>query len=254
MIAAVVASSCTTPPVAQPVALASEGCSPASERSLPSTQTKLDVPGFQPAVLWLPDPRVAPRPVLMIAHGAGGNPDAPCRWWQSALAGRALLLCLAGTPVNRRDPDTGYFFEHHHALEKEALAALDALRREHQSAIAPGPVVYVGFSQGAIMGALFTAQHPELFRRLLLIEGGYDEWDVATARRFAGAGNARVLFVCGVSHCTRHARRSLGWLRRGGVEARLEHAPGAGHTYEGEVGERVRAAFSWLVAGDDRWR
>jgi predicted esterase len=223
------------------------------EEPAAATRSALAIPGFLPAIVSLPDPARGPRPLLVIAHGAGGRPEDHCDFWAPAFAERAVMLCLRGAAEFPRRADTGYYFPDHHALERELLAALDALEREHASAIAPGPAVYMGFSQGAIMGALVAAQHPERFRRLILIEGGYDEWSVASARRFAARGDARVLLVCGVSHCERHARRSLRSLLRGGVAARLE-ATRAGHTYGDEVAERVQGAFQWVTEGDERWR
>jgi pimeloyl-ACP methyl ester carboxylesterase len=177
-------------------------------------------------------------------------------WAVAALLGVALwgLLCLRGSAMYPHRKDTGYYFVNHYALERETIAALDALEREHADRIAAGPALYAGFSQGAIMGALILPLHPERFRRAILIEGGYDEWDVPSARKLARGGTARVLFACGQSYCATHARRSIEWLRAGGVEARLELAPGAGHTYAGEGGERVLAAFDWVVAGDERWK
>ena len=217
-------------------------------------QHPLEVPGFLDAVLSLPPRARGPRPVLMVAHGAGDRPEWQCEWWASGLGERAVILCLRGKAMYPRRSDTGYYYPTHHALEREALAALSALRAAHGERVAEGSVVYAGFSQGAIMGALVTAQHPELFENLILIEGGYDEWDVPSSRKLAASGKARVLFACGQSYCASHARRSMQWLRSGGVEARLELAPGAGHTYAGAVGERVIAAFDWVVEGDERWK
>ena len=225
---------------------------PRAERG--AEQRALAVPGFLDAVVSLPPESRGRRPVLMVAHGAGDRPEWQCEWWASVVGERAVILCLRGKAMYPRQSDTGYYYPTHYALEREALAALDALHAAHGERVAPGSVLYAGFSQGAIMGALFTAQHPEIFRNLILIEGGYDEWDVSSARKLAAGGASRVLFACGQSYCASHARRSMQWLRHGGVQPRLELAPGAGHTYAGAVGERVIAAFEWVVEHDPRWR
>lgn len=210
----------------------------------------LPVEGHLPAVLALPTGD-SPRPLLVVAHGAGDKPEWQCEWWSVALAGRALVLCLRGSAMYPRKPDTGFYFRDHYALGRELTAALRALERAHGTRIAAGAPVFAGFSQGAIMGALVAQERAPLFSRLMLIEGGYDEWNVAGAKKL-GRG-ARVLFACGQSYCASHARTAMQWLSRAGVEARLEHAPRAGHTYAGEVGERVREALPWLVDGDVRW-
>lgn len=162
------------------------------------------------------------------------------------------MLCPQGTRMGWGQ-DLGFFFRHHHALEKEVLAALDALRSHFGDRIAPGPVVYAGYSQGGMMGALMVVKHPHLFQRLILVEGGEAEWDVPTATRFRQGGGQRVLLVCGRHPCAERARRSLSWLKKGGVDARLEYVPGGGHTYGGSVADRLHASFGWVVEGDSRW-
>ncbi len=213
----------------------------------------LDVPGFGPSVLSLPagDGRF---PLLVVAHGAGDKPEWQCEWWSSVLGSSALVLCLRGRAMYPRRADTGYYFSDHYALERELLAALSALQRTHGERISPGKAAFAGFSQGAIMGALVLPAHAERFDRLILVEGGYDDWNVAQAKKLARAGSTRVLFACGQTYCSTRAKRSASWLARGGVASRVELAPRAGHTYAGEVGERVQKALPWVFGGDARWR
>ncbi|MBE7478592.1 MAG: hypothetical protein HS104_01195 [Polyangiaceae bacterium] len=209
----------------------------------------LPVEGFLSAVVALPG-GAERLPLLVVAHGAGDKPEWQCEWWSAALGSRAVVLCLRGSAMYPRRADTGFYFRDHHALGRELVAALAAVEREHGARLAQGAPVFAGFSQGAIMGALVAQERAPLFSRLILIEGGYDEWSVASAKKL---GPARVLFACGQEYCASRARTSVQWLRRAGVEARLEHAPGAGHTYADAVGDKVLAALPWLVEGDARW-
>lgn len=211
--------------------------------------SELAVEGFLPAVVALP-PGEARRPLLVVAHGAGDKPEWQCEWWAAALGVHAVVLCLRGSAMYPRRADTGYYFRDHHALGRELWAALRAVEREHGARIAPGAPVFAGFSQGAIMGALVAQERAPLFSRLILVEGGYDEWNVASGRKL---GDARVLFACGQEYCASHARAAMAWLRRAGVATRLAHAPGAGHTYADAVGDQVLAALPWLLEGDPRW-
>jgi predicted esterase len=221
------------------------------KRSAVSEVVELEVPGFLPSVLVLPASD-EPRPLFVVAHGAGDKPEWQCEWWEAALESRAVILCLRGSAMFPRDPNTGFYFRDHHALGRELGAAVAAARALHAHRIAEGPLVFAGFSQGAIMGALIAQDRAPLFERLILVEGGYDEWNVSGARRLGP--KARVLFACGQEYCASRARRSMGWLARAGIPARLEHAPRGGHTYAGQVGERVRAALPWLLDGDARFR
>lgn len=211
------------------------------------------MPGFGPAVVSLP---TAPGrfPVVLVAHGAGDKPEWQCEWWSRVLGARAVIACLRGSAMYPRRPDSGFYFRNHYALERELLALLPALRSAHGDQVREGPALFVGFSQGAIMGALVIPAHPELFSGAILIEGGYDEWNVAAARKLAKRPGVRVLLACGQSYCRDRARGAMHWLRRGGIAARLAFAPRAGHTYAGEVGERVRADLEWVIAEDGRWQ
>ena len=213
----------------------------------------LPVPGFRPAVLVVP-PGEGPHPVFVAAHGAGDRGEWQCEWWEPLLGARAFVLCPRGRPMSFANIEQGgHYYPDHFALEKEVLAALGALSEKYGARVDPGPAAYAGYSQGGIMGALFTQQHGQRFSRLALIEGGYTEWDIPSALRFKRAGGERVLFACGQRYCTRHAKQAMQWLDRAGVATRLEDAPGAGHTYGGAVGERVSAALAWLFEGDPRW-
>jgi predicted esterase len=134
-------------------------------------------------------------------------------------------------------------------LGRELDAALAALRKTDVP-LAPGNHVYAGFSQGAIMGALVLVDRAAEFPGVAFVEGGFQYWSVARARRFAKNGGKRVLVVCGTTWCSRGSRDVVRWLRGAGVEVRLEYAPGAGHTSSGAVYDLTRAALPWLLGVD----
>lgn len=225
-----------------------------AEVKIPSAEfIELDVPGFRPAVVSLPKDFRRPRPGLVAAHGAGDGPWWQCELWRELIGARGFVLCPAGVPFTK-DPNTGYFFRNHYELEKEVLAAVEALRSAFPDELDPGPFVYTGYSQGATMGALMLVERGELFPRIALIEGGYAEWNVNIARKYLGSGGERVLFACGIRTCKTKADRSASWIEQGGLVARVEYAEGAGHTYGGAVAERVFHALDWLLEGDERWR
>ncbi len=151
-----------------------------------------------------------------------------------------------------RHPQTGYFFRHHHALGEEIQDALAELRVAHPRADTKG-MVLAGYSQGSIMGALHAHTVPDQIARLLLVEGGFDEWDVGTAKRYLAAGGKRVALVCGITHCAQRAKHAHAALKRGGVPVQSAYVAGGGHTYAGRVGEQAAALLPWLVQDDKRW-
>ncbi|MEO8321460.1 MAG: hypothetical protein ABI561_24420, partial [Bradyrhizobium sp.] len=62
--------------------------------------------------------------------------------------------------------------------KSELMAALTALRARYPDHAQRGPVVFTGFSLGAILGARLV-QDPELnVAAAVLIEGGYQGWTV----------------------------------------------------------------------------
>jgi predicted esterase len=205
----------------------------------------LRVPGYLPAVLYVPASSGA-APLVVAAHGAGGDPEGECEYWRALTHGRSLVMCLRGRRISRYYSGS-YYYPTHIALGRELSAAMRALRATPDVTIPKGPHVYAGFSQGAIMGAIMIVDQARAFPWLALIEGGFQYWNIPRARRFKRNGGRRVLFVCGTAWCANGARQTAAWLRGAGVQVRLEHAPFAGHTPGGAVEERTRAALPWLL-------
>lgn len=228
-----------------------EPARPGSFATSSATTTELPVPGFLPAVVYLPAGSNA-RPLVVATHGAGGAPEWECEYWAQLTAARAVVLCLRGTPFDRAHPSS-FFYRNHLELGRELEAALPALRAAHGSRLAADAGLYSGFSQGATMGVGMIAEHGDTLPYLVMIEGGYDYWSVARAKKYAAKGGKRVLFVCGTKWCADKSEKAAVWLRQAKLEARVEYAPGVGHTPVGGVMERVAAALPWVVEGDAAW-
>ncbi|HEX3773893.1 MAG TPA: hypothetical protein VHV51_05475 [Polyangiaceae bacterium] len=212
----------------------------------------LEVPEFLPAVVRFPkEPGKAP--VLVVAHGAGGTPEAHCDLWQRISRGKAILLCIRGRARSPL-PEDGDYYPDHPTLERETFAALAALRARFADRIADGPVFYAGFSQGATMGALMLVEHADEVTRLVLVEGGFSDWNVARARAFRAHGGERVLFVCGRKECAEPAENAAHWFKDAGVAAQVEYVRGAGHSHDARVEARIAALYPWLTEGDPRWQ
>lgn len=211
----------------------------------------LEVPDFSPALVRLPESH-AQLPVLVVTHGAGGSAEGHCKLWSRIVADGAILLCLRGR-ARGPNPADGEYYPDHPSLERETFAALSALRGRYGARIATGSVYYAGFSQGATMGALMLPEHADEVKRLVLIEGGFSEWNVARAREFRERGGERVLFVCGRRECAAEARKAAHWFKLSGVPAQVQYVAGAGHSHDARVEARVVAALPWLTESDARW-
>jgi len=235
--------------------LAAESASVAASNSVTSPVAargprlrKLEVPGFQPALLYTPEGD-DPRPLLVAAHGAGGNAEWECEYWRRLTRGWAFLLCLQGTPLGAGA--SAYYYRDHHALNREFVAA-ERVARSSEPRILAGSGVYAGFSQGATMGAPLLAEHAAAFPYAVLIEG-FSPWNVPGGRRFIRSGGRRVLIACGSKECASVGKTSEHWLRVAEAPVRLEYARGAGHTPAGKVMDRVATALPWLLEGDPNW-
>jgi predicted esterase len=210
----------------------------------------LPVPGFGDAVVSLPRGARAPRPVMLAVHGNYDRPDFQCETWRAIVRDRAFVLCPRGVP--RRDSpgpeDVRFTFDGKIAAELDA--AIAALHERYGAWVDPGPMLYLGFSLGAILARGYVMRAPARFDRLVLVEGGASGWD---ARALAKAGAARTLWACGQPSCVNAGRAAAKSFERAGVPSKVVSAKGAGHTYDGPVAAAIGAEWEWLVAGDPRW-
>lgn len=222
---------------------------------------RLAVPGFQSAVVAWPTANAeaanAPLPIAIAAHGSYDQPEWNCEVFARVLAGRGVLLCPRGklrwdTPAEPAMlrfyfPSTGGW------LGREISAAVAALRAEAASRTAAEPLLYIGFSQGAIFGAPLIIENAARFPRAILVEGGHDAWTAEGAARYARGGGKRVLFACGRAGCQVSAARAAARLNQAGVPSRVVYAPDQGHTYDAGVQAAIAAAFAWVIEGDARF-
>jgi len=210
---------------------------------------ELPVADFQPALLFTPA-GAARRPLLVAAHGAGGDPKWDCEYWRRLTFDRVFVLCLRGTPLGGRS--SGYFYRNHLALGRE-LAAAERAARALEPRILATSGVYAGFSQGASMGVPILHEQARAFPYVVLIEG-FTSWNVPLARRFLRDGGQRVLLLCGSKQCGAVAKTSAHWLEVAGGQVRFEMVEGAGHTPVGPIMKRVESALPWLLADDPNWQ
>lgn len=224
---------------------------------------RLTVPGYLSSVVaWPATPAAAALPIAVATHGSYDQPEWNCQTYQQVVHGAAVVVCPRGKlrwdtpsePEQRRYyfPAAGNGASASTWIQREVDAAVRALETNFPTRVAPGPVLYIGFSQGAILGASLLIQAPRRFPRAILVEGGHGAWNADTARTFARGGGQRVLFACGRESCEHSARRAAAELARAGVKVKVVYAPDQGHTYDAKVQEQVAAQFDWVMAGDER--
>lgn len=228
-------------------------CTPATAAADPPPPTglvELPVRGFGAAVVVEATPERRDAPVLIAVHGNFDHPEWQCRVWARVVAGRAFVLCPRGIP--RRDAPR-FTYRNSVALAREIEAGLLALEARYAGRVTTSPVIYAGFSLGAILGADYLRRGRPVSLAILL-EDAEDRWSPTLLRAFVARGGRGVLFGCGTPGCVRIARRITARLRSSGVAAGVVDGRPAGHTYWGPMLTALRGAFPHLADADPRLR
>jgi predicted esterase len=212
----------------------------------------LEVPRFLPAVVSFPKDASWPQPALVAAHGAGETPEMHCALWRSIVGERGVIVCPRGQPM-KQGRDEGFFYPTHLALEREVLAALQALRERHPQHVDTAPATYAGFSQGANMGALMLVEHGSELPRIFLLEGGSGDMTPVRSRRFKKTGGKAAAIVCGRPKCASQARRNAEHMRKLGLQGDAYYVEGAGHSNFDMMFPTLQRAWRRLIEDDPRW-
>lgn len=240
--------------LASSVVLCTSAIASADPPARPSPILALPVPGFGPAAIVEPARDGGPRPVVIAVHGNFDRPEWQCQVWDRIVEGRAFVLCPRGSA--RRDAPRGdprFTFGGSAALLREVEAGLLALEARYPGRVAPSPVVYAGYSLGAILGVDYL-QRGRPVSVAVLTEDAVDRWSPSLVRTFSARGGRGVLFGCGGLGCARVAHRVSARLRAAGIVADVAYGGPAGHVYWGPVLTALRAAYPRLAEADPRMR
>lgn len=222
---------------------------PHSELTAEAPIVPLSVPGFGDAVVSLPLGSVEPRPIALALHGNFDRPEWQCEVWRRISQGQVFVLCPRG--IARRDVPKELDRWEWGSLAKtksEIVAGLAALRARYPRHAKQGPVVFTGFSLGAILGARLI-RDPELgIGAAVLTEGGYQGWTLAKAKALQPSLR-RLLFACGQTACKNAYRYQLDALfQKAGLPASVVADVKAGHTYDDPVAALIASEWPALLA------
>jgi dienelactone hydrolase len=230
---------------AAPTSLASSALAPLFE---PKPLVVLAVPGFGDAVVSVPLGADGPRPIALALHGNFDRPEWQCEVWRRITGGEMFVLCPRGVP--RRDVPKEMDRWEWGSLQKtkaELVAALDALRARYAGYVTSGPIVFTGFSLGAILGARLIHDQELNVGAAVLTEGGYQGWTASKARSLT-PGLRRLLLACGQSACRNAYRYQLEKLfDRAGLPASMVADVKAGHTYDDPVASLIQSEWPRIV-------
>ena len=221
---------------------------------------RLPLEGFEPAIAGVPLGATEPRPIVLVVHDAGDQPEPTCERFANITAGHPFVLCPAlaaiGMPVEpppgpvaRPDPAPATT-----RVEAELRGALEALKYRFGRYVAPGSVVLVGIGAGVPAVLEIMQQDPSFFSRVLLVGTDQQQWSSTRAATFATRGGKRVLFACLDPECQKHAARNVLFTERAGAQARyLDPIPGSSR-FDARTAEALKKNLPWLTEGDPRFR
>lgn len=248
-----------TPP-AVPVAASA----PSSASALPSASAApppsgsasavpLDLAAYDdPIVLVPPTADGSKAPVVVAVHGIQSMPESVCDPLRETVATRAFVLCPAGVAVGFENGEKLYQFADAPRLWDEIEAGLEALRAAYPDDVDTDKPMYVGFSQGSILGVDVVTREAAL-PYAVFVEGGNDAWNKDRIATLAKRGTKRVLLVTGSEYWVTRARTAVPLFGDTGVAVHHVHLDGLGHHFDGQVAKTIDGEIDWLADGDPRW-
>lgn len=207
------------------------------------------VPGFGDAVVSVPLGAKTPRPLALALHGNFDRPEWQCDVWRRITRGEVFVLCPRGVPRKDVPPSLDRWeWSSQSKTKAELVAAVAALRARYPRHVRPGPVVFTGFSLGAILGASLI-QDPALeVGAAVLVEGGYRGWTASKAKALAPRLR-HLLFACGQTDCRNAYRYQLAALfERAGLSSTVVADVKAGHTYDDPLAALVQAEWPSILS------
>jgi hypothetical protein len=208
----------------------------------PSWRLQLPVPGFGPATVALPLAAKTPRPIAVVLHGAADRPEWQCGSFRGVLGGRLFIVCPQGKP--RLDLAGRFGLGNPDETAAELRAALKALKARFQGHVAPGPVLLIGYGEGAGHALDIARQEPSFFARVAVVAGNPTALSSSAATIFSQRGGRRMLFVCTSAACEGDGAMRALWVNRAGASSKaVRH----------DVGPFLDAAFTTALKGDMKW-
>jgi hypothetical protein len=131
--------------------------------------------------------------------------------------------------------------------------AMSAVEAKYGPHVAEGPRVYVGFSQGAILGASIVEGAPATYPYVVFLEGLGDVESRRWTRAFKEHGGRRVVLACSQAGCEGARRAAKVAPDKAAIDAKIVYAGPIGHTINGPVIAAMREVVPWLLEGDPTW-
>jgi predicted esterase len=214
----------------------------------------LDLAARPRAFVSVPEGPPQKRPVMIALHGSGDRPDWTCGAWRAVMKARPWIVCPRGAINVEWSTKDDQRYSHREPLPELAKhidAALAALDAKHPGEVDLAEPILAGFSWGASQVIYLVTQTSRQYRRIGLVEGGYD---VVISQRelLKKKGITHVLLGSGQAGNAQSAKHAVTLLERSGIGARAGHA-NVGHTFEVPLQKALGEHAAWWVEGDPRY-
>ena len=183
-----------------------------------------------------------PMPIVMMLHGACGDPHTQCDYWSDGGREGAWLLCPGG------NVSCGDNYDWRGSGERKAAHLDDVrakLRSEHGAQVALGEDILIGFSRGAFAARDIAYARPGQYRGLILI-GAHMKPD---AQRLKASGIERVVMASGDKDGARGTMvLATALLNKGGLDAKFVSLGDIYHQLPADLDQVVADAIDWIRA------
>jgi predicted esterase len=147
-----------------------------------------------------------------------------------------------------------YGWSNYQSISAAVDRALSQVKARFGKYVDAGPMIYAGFSQGAILADKFLVANATRFPFAVLAEGGYEYLTRGEfARKYRAAGGRRLMLLCGTPHCLVTAKRAKAIAEREGLEVLVEGDPTAGHNLNKPMQDAIGRDWAKFVAGIPGW-
>jgi len=236
-----------------PSATVSASAPPVPSVSADPAASELEVDKYEDPLVIEPPPREGPPYAVVIAlHGLNSTPESLCDPLRGAIGSECFVLCPVGTFSSYEDGKRMYQFLGPESIWDEAEAGLDALSDHYGHRVDVKHPIYLGFSQGSIMGAEVVVHEGDI-ERAIFVEGGQDTFVRSHVEAFERHGGKRVLYVTGSDYWETRARASVPEFDGTKVDILHVHVQGEGHHFSPKIVENLAARLEWLTVGDSRF-
>lgn len=234
----------TLPAPTAPATEAATPSVPAAEAQAAPSLEKWSLDDFD---VWVSAPPTGGerRPIVVGVHGSGERAEDACETWRAAIGEHAFVVCPKGVRWRWVKNET---WGPAWVLAERADKAIAAVRARYAERVAPGLVVYAGFSLGATLAPEVVALRPGVYGAAIMVEVGHTPLGAArAATQIAKGGVSKVVVACATHPCAGFERRLEAAAKGGPVNVSLaDGGLGRGHFFDAPVIAAIAKAWPTL--------